>query len=124
MKITVNKTAVKNIEKIADMAAVKTMNVLLGEVRNEQVMPFDTGEMQNEQTFINVQKESEQMKVSIITGSPQARRLYFHPEYNFQRGKNANAGAEWFEPWAEGKYKDFIPETFKKIFKEDFKHDG
>lgn len=124
MKITVNKTAIKNIEKIADMAAVKTMNVLLGEVRNEQVMPFDTGEMQNEQTFINVQKESEQMKVSIITGSPQARRLYFHPEYNFQRGKNANAGAEWFEPWLEGKYEDFIPETFKKIFKEDFKHDG
>ena len=39
---------------------------------------------------------------SIVSSTPYARRLYFHPEYHFSKDENANAGGKWFEPWSDG----------------------
>lgn len=50
--------------------------------------------------------------------APQARRLYYHPEYNFQRGKNPNAGAAWYAPYEKGGAKEgFLPDAFAKLMK-------
>ena len=78
---------------------------------NSQVMPFDTGNMQNAQTYVDT-TDLPDGNVSIVTGSPQARRLYYHPEYDFRKENNANAGGLWFDPWIDGPYKDFCPKTF------------
>ncbi len=83
-------------------------------LKNSGTMPFDTGDMQNNQTFV----EADEHGATLVTGSPQARRLYYHPEYNFQRGKNANAGAKWLEPYISGDKKDFVKNTYTKLFKE------
>lgn len=53
----------------------------------------------------------------LITGSIQARRLYYHPEYNFQRGKNHNAGAYWLEPYISGEKKDFVRDKYTELFR-------
>ena len=74
-------------------------------------MPFDTGNMQNAQTYVDT-TDLPNGNVSIVTGSPQARRLYYHPEYDFQTVNNANAGGRWFDSWVDGPYKDFCPKTF------------
>ena len=40
-----------------------------------------------------------------------------HPEYNFRKNKNKNAGGEWFEPYINGNKKDFAKKKFAKIMK-------
>ena len=75
-------------------------------------MPFDTGNLQNESTFIDT---SQSDKVSIVSSTPYARRLYFHPEYNFKRGNNANAGGKWFESFEND---DFIANAYAKLLKQ------
>ena len=86
---------------------------------SSQVMPFDTGDMQNNQTFVDYSPENATAR--LVTGSPQARRLYYHPEYNFQTVNNPSAGGRWLDPWIEGRYKDFVPDAFKKLYKEESK---
>lgn len=46
--------------------------------------------------------------------TPYARRLYYHPEYNFSREKNAEAGAYWFERMKQ-QYKENILKGAQKI---------
>ena len=110
MKITVkmNQQKLHDIEKAVRDSAVDTMEALYTDLVSSQTMPFDTGNMQNNQTFT----ESTENGAVLITGAPQARRLYYHPEYNFQTAKNKNAGAYWLEPYLTGNKKDFVKTSF------------
>lgn len=113
VEIKLDMQAIHNIRKAAVQAAESTMNRLYADVVNSQTMPFDTGDMQNNQTFVDAYENG----ARLVTGSPQARRLYYHPEYNFQQGNNSNAGGEWLEPYISGDKKDFIPNTFSEELK-------
>ncbi len=124
MKITIklDKQAIRQIENAARKSAVETMEILRKDLINSRTMPFDTGDMQNNQTFVDVEGEEtvngeDIYSVSLVTGSPQARRLYYHPEYTFQQGKNDNAGALWLEPYISGNKKNFIKDEFEKNLK-------
>ncbi len=112
MKVEVkwDTAAIRKIQEAAKAAAAEALEVTYTDLVNSHTMPFDTGDMQNNQTFVD---QTEQGAV-LITGSPQARRLYYHPEYNFQRGKNKNAGAKWLEPYISGEKKDFVKTEFAK----------
>ena len=77
-------------------------------------MPVDTGNMQNAQTYVDT-TDLPNGNVSIVCGSPQARRLYYHPEYDFQTVNNANAGGRWFDPWIDGGRRDFCQKTFARL---------
>lgn len=46
--------------------------------------------------------------------TPYARRLYYHPEYDFSKEKNPEAGAYWFERMKQ-QYKDQILKGAKNI---------
>ncbi|MFV0382325.1 MAG: hypothetical protein ACK5KR_08950 [Breznakia sp.] len=93
--------ALKKLDRNVVVSLEQTGEEVMTRVRNSGTMPFDTGAMQNEQTFVDDSQSSKGL-VSIVTTSPQARRLYFHPEYDFQKINNANAGAEWFDDYAKG----------------------
>lgn len=114
MKITVkiNQQKVRDIENAVKSSALETMEAVHTDLVSSQTMPFDTGDMQNNQTFV----ESTENGAVLITGSPQARRLYYHPEYNFQK-KNQNAGAYWLEPYLIGNKKDFVAINFADTLK-------
>lgn len=118
MKVTtkMNMTALSTISKAQRQALEMTGQQVLNDLRNAQTMPFDTGNMQNDQTFVDDSKSSEG-QVSIVTDVPQARRLYFHPEYNFQKGKNPNAGAGWFDPYIDGEKTSKVKQWFKQLVK-------
>ena len=94
---------------------------MLAEIRSAQVMPFDNGTMQNADTYATeTYRDGEAVCVDIITDSPQARRLYYHPEYDFQTVNNPNAGGMWYEPWLSGGIEeDFAEETFMRLFAEE-----
>lgn len=122
IEIKLDKQAIRDIENAAKKAAAEAMEALRTDLINSQTMPFDTGDMQNNQTFVSVEGEDsvngeETYSVSLVTGSPQARRLYYHPEYQFQQGHNDNAGALWLEPYISGDKKNFVAEKYNEALK-------
>lgn len=116
-KVTINKSKLAKLSKAAITALEKTGEALHTEVVQAQVMPRDTGALQNEKTSVDYSKSS-QGKVTLISEGPYARRLYYHPEYNFQTIENPNAKGRWLEDWLKGgKNEKFCPETFAKFYK-------
>lgn len=109
--IRINTRALDMLDNAQLEALAMTGDATLTELRDRQVMPFDTGNMQNDSTFLD---DSQKGKVSIVTTAPQARRLYFHPEYNFKRGNNANAGGKWFDSFLND---NFIAKTYAELLK-------
>lgn len=119
IKIQLDAAAIAKLETATVSAASKAIEALKTDVITAQVMPFDTGDMQNNQTFTVVETDGGEVTARLVTGSPQARRLYYHPEYNFQTVNNPNAGGEWLEPWVDGDRKDFVQDTFVELYKKE-----
>lgn len=116
-KIKLNMPVVKQLDKAKQQALEQTGDALLKQVKNTQVMPFDTGNLQNENTFEDC-AQSWNGTVKIVSSTPYARRLYFHPEYNFSRKENIAARGKWFSPWLEGGTRqNFCSQTFTKIYR-------
>ena len=104
---------IQELNQAAVSALERTAEALHTEVVQAQVMPRDTGAMQGERTFI---------KAGESTTAPQARRLYYHPEYNFQTDENPFAGGEWFKPWLPGGVSaGFAKEAFQRFYKKEAK---
>ena len=116
MKVSVkmNSHAVSTLIKAQSQALAMTGQQVLNDLRNAQTMPFDTGDMQNNQTFMD-DSEVDQGTVSVVTDAPHARQLYFHPEYDFQKGKNPNAGAGWFDPYISGNKQKLVKQWYKQF---------
>lgn len=82
-------------------------------------MPFDSGNLQNESTFADY-TNIVNGKTKIVSSTPYARRLYFHPEYNFSREENIAAGGKWLAPWLEGGTKqNFCQKAFARFYKRE-----
>ena len=111
-RIELNMSVLNMLDNAQRQAFEQTADATLTELRDRQVMPFDTGNLQNDSTFIDT---SQSDKVSIVSATPYARRLYFHPEYNFKRGNNANAGGKWFDSFLND---DFIASAYAKLLKQ------
>ena len=63
------------------------------EIAKDEVVPKQTGALEESATL--VVKALNKGQVRITYDTPYARRLYYHPEYNFRRDKNANAKGLW-----------------------------
>ena len=117
-KIKLNAPKIKQLDRAAITSLEKTVSALHTEVVNAQVMPFKSGNMQNDNTYEDY-SNSKQGKVSLNTSTPYARRMYFHPEYNFSNEENPNARGNWYEPWTTGKEKDFCKKAFSQFYKKE-----
>lgn len=116
-KVKMNFPRIKHLTQSAVTALELTVEALHTEVVQAQVFPFDTGNLQNESTFVDY-GDSGQGKVTLVSSTPYARRLYYHPEYNFQTDENPNAKGGWYEDWLPGGSKaDFAPKAFKQFYK-------
>lgn len=116
-KIKLNYTKISQLSKATTTALEMTAEALKTEIIQTQVIPFDKGTLQGEGFFADC-SESSLGRVSLVHNTPYARRLYFHPEYNFQTTENPNARGEWFADWLTGgRYEKFTPEAFKKFYR-------
>lgn len=97
-------------------ALEQTAEALHTEVVQAQVMPRDSGHLQDDSTFVDYSR-SAYGTVSLVSQTPYARRLYYHPEYNFQTKENPNAQGEWLDPWIIGDKKDFCKNAYTELFK-------
>lgn len=116
VKSTVNNAKLKQINSNATQALIKTADALKTDLIDSQTMPFDTGALQNRSTFVD-DSQSASGVVRVVSDTKYARRLYFHPEYNFKKNNNPNAGGMWFEPYINGNKKDFVKNTLKSFMK-------
>ena len=123
VKVDIKNSAVKGISEAIERATALTMEELRTEVIKAQVIPFDVGGLQNNHTFITATiRVGDEVVVFLRSDAPQARRLYYHPEYNFQTVKNANARGKWYEDWLPGGSKEtFAPNTFGLILRRELK---
>ena len=99
--VKLNMPRIRQLSQAAVKSLELTAEALHTEVVQAQVFPFDTGNLQNESTFVDI-TDSAQGRVRLVSSTPYARRLYYHPEYNFQTKENPNAGGEWYKDWLPG----------------------
>lgn len=119
VEISLNGVKIEAISQAAQLAALETVAALRGEVVSAQVMPFDTGNMQNNSTGISQNVQGEEIHTALATDTPYTRRMYFHPEYNFQKVNNPNAQGLWLKPWLPGGDREgFLPEIYENRLKE------
>lgn len=134
--VKLNMGRIRELNTAAVKALEQTAEALHTEVVQTQVVPRMDGALQGEKFFVD-NSESATGKVQLVHEGPYARRLYYHPEYNFHKGPweetvhhkdgtvshlthegNPNAKGKWFEDWeAGGKNADFVKNTFKRNYK-------
>ena len=111
-----------NINRLNDAqikALEKTGEALHARVVQAQVVPFRTGNLQNESFFVDY-SQSREGRVVLSHSAPYARRLYFHPEYNFSKAENPNAQGKWFSPWIKGGNEDdYAIRRFKEFLRSE-----
>ena len=119
MKVTtkINHGKLNAIDKSMQDALVKSVDALKTDLQQSQTMPFKTGHLQNQSMAIDESKKA-QGRVRLNTDTPYARRLYFHPEYNFRKDKNPKAQGRWLDTYITGNKKDFVAKAFKRFIKQ------
>lgn len=135
-RVKINHRAVNDLSHAAVKALEMTAEALHTEEVQAGVIPRKTGTLEGEAFFVD-KSESASGRVSLVNSTPYARRLYYHPEYHFHQEPweettytkdgeekkdkgdgNPNAKGKWHEDWtAGGKKANFVPETFKRIYR-------
>lgn len=135
-RVEIDRAVLKRLEKAQVQALEMTGEWLHTEIVQARVMPRMDGTLQNESTFVDY-SGSQRGSVSIVSSTPYARRLYFHPEYHFQKGPweedikhrdgtvshlthegNPNAKGKWFEDWMPGgKEQDAAQKTYAQLYR-------
>ena len=117
--VKLNMARINELSQAAVRALELTAEELHTEVVQAQVMPFDTGHLEEDATFVDY-SNSQNGKVTLVSSTPYVRRLYYHPEYNFQTKENPNAKGKWLDDWLPGGNEaDFAPNTFKRLYKKE-----
>jgi len=114
-KVILNQKALANLEQIQQQAIEMTAEAVRTDIVTSAVTPKQTGELERSGHVVVVVGKR---KASIVYDTPYARRLYWHPEYNFRQDKNANAGGKWLEPYHAGDKKIWVSKTFATFLKQ------
>lgn len=115
VKVTLYPNKIRKLQEIAQKAFELTVEAVLSDIRMSQTVPKNTGELERSGfTEIDVKK----MVARIVFDTPYARRLYWHPEYDFRQDKNQYAGGLWMQTYIDGDKKHFVKETYGKFLKQ------
>lgn len=125
-KIDIDFGKIRDLEQNTVTALEMTADALHTEVANADVVPFKDGALHEENFFVDT-TASKNGVVVLSHSTPYARRMYYHPEYNFHRavwrdkdgthGAHSNAQGMWLRHWLPGGTRqNFCKDTFKKIY--------
>ena len=116
-KVDLDFVKINSLEKNAVKAFEMTADALLTDLKNAQVMPKDTGNLQNESTFVDY-SQSKNGLITLSSSTPYTRRLYFHPEYHFNRDDNKYAQGKWLRFWLpNGTRRNFCQKAFEEFYR-------
>lgn len=124
-KVVINQRRVRQLNQAAIVALKQTAEALQDEIRQDEVIPMDKGKLRGAQFHVD-DSDAKNGSVRLIHTTPYARRLYYHPEYNFNQEYDRNAKGKWFEDYLPGgKKKNFAKKTYvKKRFEQFFKREA
>ena len=120
MKVTFNIKNIDRINDIAKLALVDTADAIKTDLIQSQTMPFDTGTMQNDSTYVDDKRIIKGI-ARIVSDTPYARKVYFDPEINIKQVKNPNAKQYWFEDYISGEKKNFPIKYYQQMLKRRMK---
>jgi hypothetical protein len=83
LEIEWDRAALRGVSKTMDAALEQTAEWIIKDVRRAKTIPRQHGILQGEAVQV---ARSVLGSLGIMQSTPYARRLYYHPEYNFQRG--------------------------------------
>ena len=133
------KQTMQVLDKACKEALRRTAIKLADDINEADVIPRKRGILEDTTATPDVSDVDTKGVAHIISNTPYARRLYFHPEYNFHRTPweihhrdgtverfdgNPNARGEWFEPWETGERKHVAQEIFNEQLKQVLKEIG
>lgn len=110
--LKLNQEAIEKIQDAAIKALPLTMEAMKTEINNMQVVPKETGNLEE-----SAKTGAEGNKGYISYNTPYARRLYYHPEYNFRQDKNPNAQGRWMDSFIYGPKKDWLAKAYGEFLK-------
>ncbi|EOU1808313.1 MAG: hypothetical protein E6038_00635 [Clostridium perfringens] len=113
--IKLDKSKLNTLIEAQKNALEQTTEAILSDIKTSAVVPKDSGELERS-GFVDLSKLDDGI-TSINFDTPYARRLYWHPEYNFRQDKNTNAQGKWMQSYIDGDNKEFVTDTYKHFFK-------
>ncbi|MGG5461502.1 hypothetical protein [Clostridium sp. B9] len=116
-KVTVklDRQKINTLIKAENKALEETTEAILSDIKTSAVVPKDSGELERS-GFVDLSRLDDGI-TSINFDTPYARRLYWHPEYNFRQDKNINAQGKWMQSYVDGDNKEFVTNTYSKFLK-------
>lgn len=117
-RVEIDHIAIRKLTNAAITALEKTGEWLHTEIGRAEIIPMDKGTLSGEGFFADY-SDSSNGSVSLVHSTPYARRLYFHPEYHFNKEFHKNAKGEWFKPWIDGKEADSVPKAYAQFYKQE-----
>ena len=116
VKLKLYPDKIKGLEKACKTSLEQTGNAVLSDIKTSQVVPKDTSTLENS-GFVDATGISWGY-LRIMFDTPYARRLYWHPEYNFRHDKNTNAKGLWMQDYEQGgKKEDYMKNVFTMFLK-------
>ena len=116
IKLKLYPDKIKSLEKACKTSLEKTGNAVLSDIKTSQVVPKDTSTLENS-GFVDTTGISWGY-LRIMFDTPYARRLYWHPEYNFRHDKNPNAKGLWMQDYEQGGQKEnYMKNVFTMFLK-------
>lgn len=107
---------IKTLEKACKTSLEQAADATLTDIKTRQVVPKDTSHLEDS-SFIDTTNLNNGI-AKIMFDTPYARRLYWHPEYNFRHDKNPNAKGLWMQDYEEGGEKeDYMKNVFTMFLK-------
>lgn len=116
VNIKLNNANINKLIEAHSKALEMTGEAVLSDIKTSQVVPKET-ETLEDSGFVDLSEIKEAI-VRIVFDTPYARRLYWHPEYNFRHDKNPNAQGKWMETYLTGEKQQFIKNTYSTFFKQ------
>lgn len=113
-KLKLNPQAIKKIEDAAVKALPLTMEAMKTEVNNMQVVPKETGNLEE-----SAVTGAENNRGFLSYNTPYARRLYYNPQFDFRTDKNPNAQGRWLDPFIHGDKKDWLSNAYGQFLKQN-----
>ncbi len=117
VSVKIDNTKINKLIEAHKKALEMTADAVLSDIKLSQVVPKDKGATGLEGSGFVDKSELMNSIARIVFDTPYARRLYWHPEYNFRRDKNHNAKGKWMDDYLYGEKKEFIKDTYSKFFK-------
>ena len=116
-RVTLNRGRLRALSQAAVRSLEMTAEAVHTDVVQAQVIPRLDGNLQNTTFCDYSQSGNGNGVVTIVSQMVYARRLYYHPEYEFSTAENPNARGKWYEDWISGSKKNFARNAFKQFYR-------